>query len=298
MAGRPKMTEKQKAEAKAAREAAKAAAQAGASGKADAAEARSAGKPGASAPAAPAAAPAPSGNTDDLDREEKALFLHHMPRIKAAKDRVNSATADLRNLYKKAKAEGNFTKADFDTAFALETAEKEARERARIARALKIAKIVGSAMGNQLDLFLEPDRTPAIDRAREEGERASMEGKSAQPPYDPSTPQFKTWLEGWHGHQATLAKGIRPTNPAVKEDVAAAASQKANSDQQRAQDAQAFEADGKTPKASQPANPDANAEIPGGQPPPAAAEQKSGVPLTRAQFKAQQEQAKAAGKPN
>lgn len=280
--GRPPMTPEQKAAAKQAREGAKAAAVAGAAGKADKAEARAGGKAGS--PSA-GAKPQTTANTDDLDREEKALFLNHMPLIKKARERVASATADLRNLYKRAKAEGNFTKTDFDTAFSLETAELEARERARIARALKIAKIVGSSMGNQLDLFLEPDRTPAVDIAREEGRRASADNTSggAKPKYDPSTPQYRAYMEGFHAHQATLAKGIKPTNEAVKEDVNAMAKQKATIDQQRAQDGQAFDKpSGEGDKAAGEAGKSAGAE-------PA-----SGVAMTRAQFKAQEDAKRAA----
>lgn len=293
MAGRPKMTEAEKAAAKAAREAAKTDAKAGAKGKADAAEARAGGKPKPSAPSA-AAAPAPSSsaNTDDLDREEKALFLHHLPLIKAAKEALNTANSNLRNLYKRAKGEGNFTKADFDTAFALQTAELEAKERARIARALKIAKIVGSSMGNQLDLFLEPDRTPIADRAYAEGEKASMENRQAVPPYDPSTEAYRQFMSGFHAHQATLAKGIKPTNEAVKEDVKATAEQKATNDQQRAQDVKAFQqaGDGDKPLAE---------TVKETEPSPPAP--TSGIPTTRAQFKAEQERkaaAAAGGKPN
>lgn len=247
-------------------------------------------KGAAAAPAAPSEAKI---FNSELDQEEKALFLHHMPLIKAAKDALNTANANLRNLYKKAKAEGNFTKADFDVAFALVTAEAEARTRARIARELKIAKIVGSSLGAQLDMFMEPDRTPAADIAYEEGKTASMKNGPAKPKYDPSTEQYRRYMAGFHEHQATLAKGIKPTNEAVKEDVKETAEQRAKNDQQRAQDAQAFDGGSKPPS-------DADAEIPGAEPPPAAAQPggaeppKSGTPMTRAQFKAQQEAAKKA----
>lgn len=278
MAGRPKMTEAEKFAAKAAREAAKA----GASDAADRAQARSDnGKPAEkAAPAAPAAAAAPRVNSDDLDREEKALFLnHHLPAVRKARAAVAKATADLRNAYKKAKAEGNFAKADFDMAFAVETAEAEARERAKIARALRIAKIMGSSLGNQLDMFLEPDRTPAADRAYEEGQRCSIENRQAKPPYDPSTEQFRRFMEGFHEHQATLAKGIKPTNEAVKEDVKATAADKAKNDQQRAVDEQTFD------------KPVGESDKP--KPETVKEEPKSGTPMTRAQFKASQEAAKA-----
>lgn len=284
MAGRPKMTEAQKEAAKAEREAAKTAAAAGAKGKADKAEARS----GAAKPSAAAAKPQTTGNTDDLDREEKALFLHHMPLIKAARDRVASATGDLRNLYKKAKAEGNFTKADFDTAFALETAEKEAKARARIARELKIARIVGSSMGNQLDLFLEPDRTPAADNAFAEGERDAMQNLPAKLKYDPSTEQARKYLEGYHSVSAKRVKeGIGKLDPEDGTMADQDAKAKAKSDQQKAQDAKAFEqSDKPNGEGDKPAPETGNAE------PPAAP--ASGTPMTRAQFKAEQEKKKAA----
>lgn len=290
MAGRPPMTPEQKEAAKAAREAAKNDAAAGAKGKADAAEARA----GAKKPPAAAAAPL-SGNTDDLDREEKALFLHHMPLIKAARDRVGKATADLRNLYKKAKAEGNFTKADFDTAFSLETAELEARERAKIARQLKIAKIVGSAMGNQLDLFLEPDRTPAAENAFGEGERDAMQNLPAKLKYDPSTEQARKYLEGYHSVSAKRVKeGIGKLDPEAGTMADQDAKDKAKNDQQKVQDAKAFEqTDKPNGEGDKPPAETVNAE-----PPPAAP--ASGTPMTRAQFKQEQEKkaAAAAGKPH
>lgn len=271
---RPKMTEAQKEAAKQAREDAKA----NAGAKADKAEKRAGGKFGSAA----AAKPQSTANTDDLDREEKALFLNHLPLVKKARERIASATSEIRLLYKRAKAEGGFTKADFDTAIAVETAENEARERAAIARKLKIAKIMGSSLGAQLDMFLEPDRTPLADRAYAEGEKASMENKSggASPPYDPSTEAYRQYMAGFHAHQATLAKGIKPINPAVQEDVKTTAEQKATVAQQKAQDAKIFD------------RPNGGATEAAGASPP------SNPAMTRSQFKAQQEAAKGTGKPN
>lgn len=230
---------------------------------ADAAEARSKKAPKAETKKAAAAKPAPSSNPE-LDEEERALFLRHLPLVKAARDRVGTAVSDLRKLYKTAKAEGNFTKADFDTAIELETAEKEAKERAKIARKLKIAKIVGSDLGQQLDMFLEPVRVPAADRAYDEGKTDALQGISAKPAYDPSTEQYRKYMEGWHEAQAKMVKGgIGKLPEAVEED----AKEKA-----------------KAPPSSKKPMTDET-------PPPA---QTSGVPLTRAQFRAQQEAAKAA----
>lgn len=235
---------------------------------ADAAEARSKKAPKAETKKAAAAKPAPSSNPE-LDEEERALFLRHLPLVKAARDRVGTAVSDLRKLYKTAKAEGNFTKADFDTAIELETAEKEAKERAKIARKLKIAKIVGSDLGQQLDMFLEPVRVPAADRAYDEGKTDALQGITAKPAYDPSTEQYRKYMEGFHeGTAKRVTGGIKKLE--VEEDVKKTSKEKAKVDQQKAVDAKAFEEPAPLPESS------------------------SGVPLTRAQFRAQQEAAKAA----
>lgn len=288
MAGRPKMTEAQKAAAKADREAAKA----GTGAAADRAEARS-----QNGKAPTTAAPAVSKRIDnpELDQEEKALFLNHMPKIKVAKEAVATATANLRNLYKKAKAEGGFEKADFDYAFELETAEKEAKARAKIARNLKIAKIVGSDLGAQLDMFLEPVRVPAADRAYEEGRAAAMKNEPARPKYDPSTEQSRKYLEGYHSVSADRVKeGIGKLDPEAAALADKEVAGKVEADTQRAQDAKTFD---------KPAG-DAVADIPGGdKPAPETVKPsggvpndapKSGTPLTRAQFKAQEDAKKAA----
>lgn len=281
MAGRPKMTEDEKARAKAAREAAKS----GAGAAADRAEARS-----TNGKTNPAPKPAPTAarvNSDDLDREEKALFHRHLPLVVAARKAVAEATNHLRTLYKGAKAEGNFTKADFDTAIGLETAEKEARERAKIARQLRIAQIMGSSLGAQLDMFLEPDRTPASEIAFQEGEKDAMQNVSggARPKYDPSTEQYREYMRGFHSaSEKRINAGISKLHPEVEKDAERVAAEKATVDQQKAVDAKAFEKP--TPEE---AKPDAD-EIPANPTPSPA----SGVPMTRAQFKAQEAARKAA----
>lgn len=177
------------------------------------------------------------------DPEAKALFLQHLPKIRDLKAKVATATSNLRNAYKSAKAQGAFEKGDFDFAFELETAEQEAKARAKIARNLQIARYVGSDMGSQLDLFLEPDRTPAVDRAYEEGQRASMQNEKAAPIYAPDTDQHGAYMKGFHEHQASLGKGIKPLHPAVAEDVKKTAAAKAKVNKQKAKDAAEFEAE-------------------------------------------------------
>lgn len=213
-------------------------------------------------PTAPKAAkkPAPKIFNND-DPEAKALFLQHLPKVKTERDKVATATADLRNAYKAAKAHG-FDKIDFDHALELESAEKEAKARAKIARQLVIARYMGSDLGAQLDMFLEPDRTPAADRAYNEGQTASMKNEPAKPSYAPETEQYREYMAGFHDDQQKIAtNGIKKLHPDVAKDVKETKAAKAKVDKQKAEDAKQFQ---------EPIS--------------------SGTPLTRAEFEAMQQQ--------
>lgn len=280
MAG-PRMTEQQKADAKAAREAAKA----GAGAAADRAEARAekTAKPAVEAPKPKAA---PRIGNPELDQEEKALFLQHLPIIKRLRGLLNTANSNLRLAYKKAKAEAAFTKADFDTAIAVETAENEARERAKIARQLKIAKIMGSSLGAQLDMFLEPDRTPLSDRAFQEGESDAMQNIPARPKYDPSTEAYRQYLDGFHSvSEKRIKEGMGTLHPEVEADLKAQAEHKAEREAAQARDAEAFR------EFDMEGRQNVNGVDRNDQQVAANAAPSSGVPLTRAQYRAQTEAA-------
>lgn len=208
-------------------------------------------------PAAPDTAKEPKRFNAEINVEEKALFVGkggHLEKIKDLRAKLNTANSNLRTAYKTAKADG-FTKADFDTAIEIETEEKEAAARAKIARKLVIARYMGSDLGHQLELFLEPHRVPAVDRAYEEGQTASMEGKTANPSYDPSTPQHAEYMKGYHDDQEKRIKGgIKKTEPAPEP----------------------------TTKVISKAEKEAQAQAAASPPPPPT----SGVPMTRAAFKA------------
>jgi len=139
------------------------------------------------------------------NEEDKALFKHHNPKIQAQKDKVATAVSDLRALYKTAKADG-FEKPDFDTATQLETPEKEAKTKAKIARQLQVGQWLDKDIGHQLDMFLEPVRIPAADRAYSEGRKAAMEHDPAKPGYDPSTEQHREYMRGYHEVQTKQLK--------------------------------------------------------------------------------------------
>lgn len=96
--------------------------------------------------------------------------------------------------------------------------KQEAKVHSAIHDRLQVAQWVGHPMGAQLDLFAQPDRTPAVDRARDQGRQASMENKPCKPPYDSSTPQYQSYMEGYQEDQARIASGIQPLKSAQDDD--------------------------------------------------------------------------------
>ncbi len=174
----------------------------------------------------PVAAAAPGAN--DTDEQNRALFLHHLPKIADLKDKAAKATANLRNSYKTAKADG-FVKADFDEAFLIQGAEGEKKKKDAIKRSLQVARWLGCAIGAQYDLFDRMTDTgmPAEDQAFEQGKTDSLLGKSANPPYDPSLPQHAKYLAGFHDATAArVAAGITKLHPEVQKDEADKAAKK------------------------------------------------------------------------
>lgn len=179
---------------------------------------------------------------NDTDEQNRALFLHHLPKVADLKDKVATATANLRNAYKAAKADG-FLKADFDTAFEIQGAEGEKKRKAAIARSLQIARWLGCDLGAQLDMFVEDPLVPAADRAYEEGKTDSLQGKSAKPSYDPSTEQHRRYMAGFHdATEARIKGGITKLHPEVQKDEADKATKKAQREAEQAKDAAAFDA--------------------------------------------------------
>ncbi len=97
----------------------------------------------------------------------------------------------------------------------LSTPDGEAAFRMSVADDLRAAQFQGSAIGAQLALFLEPDRTPAVDTAYDRGVQDCIEGKTARSPYDPSVPQTQSYLKGYTDEQERRLKaGITKLEPA------------------------------------------------------------------------------------
>jgi hypothetical protein len=166
-------------------------------------------EPKASAPKAPAVRlTAPN---HPLDKEETRLLVEvHLPKIKQLREKVARATADLRNGYKTAKSEG-FSKTDFDTAIAMEDAEREARARAAITRQLVIARMMKAKLGDQLDMFLTDAVVDSVQIATEEAQSDSAAGRSAKPDkYAPGTKEYEAYMGAYHDDQESRIKaGIK-----------------------------------------------------------------------------------------
>jgi hypothetical protein len=163
------------------------------------------------APKEPKAAKITSGS-NTIDPEKRSLFLKDKEDYAKAKEKLAKAQSAIRLIGKTIKADG-FTLRQIKLACQLDTAEGEVEFKSLIANDLLAAQYAGAAIGSQLQMFLEPDRTPAADIAYSEGEKCSMENKAAVPPYDPSTEQFRRFMAGFHDHQAKIAgKGIKPLN--------------------------------------------------------------------------------------
>ena len=133
--------------------------------------------------------------------QQKALFFHHLGRVSALKEKVASASGELRAAYKSAKAD-SFTKKDIDFALSLENDEDEKMVEQR-RRETEIAAWCGHPIGTQADLFDATDRTPLVERAAAEGRKAGAEGASSSAnPYDGEAGQV--WMREWHAGQKDL----------------------------------------------------------------------------------------------
>jgi hypothetical protein len=170
-------------------------------------------------------APSTTAGSNTMDPDARALFLADKARYAKLKDAASKAAQALRAHGKVIKSDG-FTVRQIQLAIQLETPEGEAEFRSLIANDLLAAQYAGAAIGSQLSLFLEPDRTPSVDMAFDEGTKDCLEGKAAKPGYDPSTEQHRWYMEGYHAEterrvKAGIGSDVKP-NPTRAEVLQAA----------------------------------------------------------------------------
>lgn len=156
-------------------------------------------------PKAPKAAKTTAGS-NTLDPEKWALFLKNKDDYAKATEKKKKAVAAVRNIAQTIKADG-FSLRQIKLAIQLESPEGEAKFRSLIANDLLAAQYAGAQIGSQLQLFLwDVDRTPSVDQAFDEGLRDAMANKAAKPAYDPSTPMYSRYLDGFHSYSADIIK--------------------------------------------------------------------------------------------
>lgn len=166
--------------------------------------------------AAPKAAAA-GGNEPKADPKMRELARHHRDTYITRKAALTKAQRAMQALGKEVKADG-LTMRQIKLMVELSTPEGEAAWRMTVANDLIAAQYQGAAIGQQLALFLEPDRTPSVDIAYDEGVQDSMDGKTAKSPYDPSLPQTQSYLKGYHDEtERRIKAGIKPTEPGYPE---------------------------------------------------------------------------------
>jgi hypothetical protein len=157
----------------------------------------------------------PAGN-QIIDPEKKKLFIEMRDLWDGLDKRAKSATGKRRQYEKEAKSAG-FSAAMFKDSLQMETPEGEAEFKAEIANRLLAAAYSDADVGDQLSLFLDHDRTPAVDRAYKEGQTRAMENKSLQCSYAPETEQYRAFSEGYHAEQERQIKaGIKKLEPDAK----------------------------------------------------------------------------------
>ncbi len=149
------------------------------------------------------------GNEPQIDQQMRTLAILHRDKYAKLKAVKTKADRDMREHEKLIKEDGLSVR-QIKIMIELSTPEGEAAFRMSVANDLIAAQFQGAAIGAQLALFLEPDRTPAVDIGYDTGTRDCMEGKTCRPPYDPSVPQYAAYMRGFQDEQERLIKsGIR-----------------------------------------------------------------------------------------
>lgn len=149
--------------------------------------------------------PGAGHNSELTDDEKRALFLFHVGQVAEAKRKKDEAVANLRNVYKKAKAD-ECPKADIDFAMGLDD-DEALREQRR--REETIARWMGLEIGAEPSLLDELERMPSVDKAYEEGKRAGAAGEDRVSPYDQVGEQTQHWLRGHGDGQALIASAMK-----------------------------------------------------------------------------------------
>lgn len=166
------------------------------------------------AAAAATASPPPAGHNSGAKpsrltkEQERELFARHRETWKAAQNQQKLLDEKFAKIKGAIKADG-FKVLHMDIADDYMTPKGEKKVHGHIRDRLWVAQMIGHALGRQMDLFDQPDRTPAADRAYEEGKTASIENQPRQcTQYHETTEQFREFMRGYNDHQEELVARV------------------------------------------------------------------------------------------
>jgi hypothetical protein len=149
--------------------------------------------------------PATAGHNGLSEDDKRTRFFNYCTNWEAARAAVKIIEEDAKSVL------GKHVIRDFRTQIAQRTPEGEARIRERIETALRILRWNAKALGTQSNFLEDDDRTPAVDRAEEEGKRDGLAGDPCKTDYAPDTEQYRRYMTGYHAGQAVMVKaGIKP----------------------------------------------------------------------------------------
>lgn len=141
-----------------------------------------------------------------IDPKLKKTFIEMRDHYQVLNERANGAAAKRRQYLKEVK-EAGYSLQQIKISVMLQTPEGEAEFKAEMANRLLAAAYSDADIGDQLSLFLDHNRTPAVDRAYKEGQSSAMKNEAAAPKYDPDTEQYRAYMEGYHDEQARQVRG-------------------------------------------------------------------------------------------
>ena len=136
-------------------------------------------------------------NSELTPGERRALTLHHAHKIAAADAKMREHRDEKNRLKKLARADG-IPVADINFALKLMDPDKRHLVVQEVSSMILIAQDFG--VGHQFELF-EKDRTPAVDKAFEEGVTDGYMGISANSGYANHTDTHDAYMRGWREAQ-------------------------------------------------------------------------------------------------
>jgi hypothetical protein len=159
------------------------------------------------------------------DAKREDLFFHHLKKIKPLLVTEAAAKGAVTKAYETAKKEG-ITKKEIQLAIAYESEEGEQKVAADIERMVRIARWVGTDLGEQMEMFGGKAADPIFD----DGKHAALRGEKCKAPAHHGQKAAQRWNDGWHAgntaRNAAIQEGMGDLGTAAKavvENAAAAA---------------------------------------------------------------------------